>query len=72
MNSVIIDNYIVSKFMENGVNIQHIRLELKLNPNFDLNLLQKITYGNRTQGYQLIQQLSDGILKFHDLNNLMI
>jgi hypothetical protein len=68
MNSVIIDNCIVSKFMGNGLRIRPISLEKKLNPTFNINSVKKITYGSRIKDNQIIQQLSDGILKYNDLN----
>ena len=68
MNSVIIDNCIVSKFMGNGVRIRPISLEQKMNPNFNVNSLQKINYGSRLNDNKIIQQLCDGLLKYEDLN----
>ena len=68
MNSVIIDNCIVSKLMGNGLRIRPISLELKMNPNFNINSLQKIGYGSRLNDNKIIQQLCDGILKYEDLN----
>jgi hypothetical protein len=68
MNSVIIDNCIVSKFTRNELRIRPISLEKKLNPNFNINSLRKITYGNRLNDHKIIQQLADGILKYEDLN----
>ena len=67
MNSIIIDNCIVSKFMENGLRIIPICLKQKLNPNFDIISLQKITYGSRINDHKIISQLAKGILKFKDL-----
>ena len=66
MNSIIIDNCIVSKF-ENGLRILPIRLKQKLNPNFDISSLQKITYGSMINDHKIISQLAKGILKFEDL-----
>ena len=68
MNSVIIDNCIVSKIMGNGLRIRPISLEEKMNPTFNINSLKKITYGNRLDDNKIIQQLSDGILKYEELN----
>lgn len=68
MNAVIIDNCIVSKFMGNGLKIRPISLEQKINPSFNINSLKKITYGSRLNDNKIIQQLSDGILKYEDLN----
>lgn len=68
MNSVIIDNCIVSKIMGNGLRIRSINLEKKLNPTFNINSVKKITYGSRLKNNKIIQQLSDGILKYDDLN----
>lgn len=68
MNAVIIDNCIVSKFMGNGLRIHPISLEKKFNPTFNINSLKKITYGSRLNDIKIIQQLSDGILKYEDLN----
>ncbi len=66
MNCVIIDNCIVSKFT-NGLRIRSIDLEKKINPNFNINSLQKITYGSRFNDAKIIQELSDGILKYEEL-----
>ena len=66
-NSVIIDNCIVSKLIGNGLRIRTISLEKKRNPSFNLNSVKKITYGNRLNDNKIIQQLSDGILKYEDL-----
>ena len=68
MNAVIIDNCIVSKFMGNGLKIRPISLEQKINPSFNINSLKKITYGSRLNDNKIIQRLSDGILKYEDLN----
>lgn len=68
MNSVVIDNCIVSKFMGNGLRIRPINLEKKLNPKFNINSLKKITYGSRLNDAKILQQLSDGILKYENLN----
>ena len=68
MNSVVIDNCIVSKFMGNGLRIRPISLQKKINPNFNINSVKKITYGSRLNDSKILQQLSDGILKYEDLN----
>ena len=68
MNSVVIDNCIVSKFMGNGLRIRPISLEKKINPTFNINSLKKITYGSRLKNSRIIRQLSDGVLKYEDLN----
>ena len=68
MNSVIIDNCIVSKIIGNGLRIRPISLEEKMNPTFNINSLKKITYGSRLDDNKIIQQLSDGILKYEELN----
>jgi hypothetical protein len=54
--------------MGNGLKIQTISLEKKRNPSFNLNSVKKITYGSRLNDNKIIQQLSDGILKYEDLN----
>jgi hypothetical protein len=54
--------------MGNGLRIRPISLEKKLNPTFNINSVKKITYGSRIKDNQIIQQLSDGILKYNDLN----
>ena len=68
MNSVIIDNCVVSKFMENGVRITPINLKQKLNPNFNISSLLKITYGSKVKDNKILSDLCEGILKFEDLN----
>ena len=67
MNSVIIDNCVVSKFMGNGLKITPISLKKKQNPTFNIHSLQKITYGNRVEDNKILNKLSDGILTFEDL-----
>jgi hypothetical protein len=54
--------------MGNGVRIRPISLEKKLNPNFNINSLQKIGYGSRLKDNKIIGQLCDGTLKYEDLN----
>jgi len=69
-NRVVIDNCIVSNMSHGGVQgvrIRPIRLEKKLNPNFDINSLQKIEYGSRWKDNEIIQKLCDGTLKYEDL-----
>jgi len=68
MNSVVIDNCIVSKIMGNGLRIRPISLENKLNSNFNINSLQKIEYGSRLKDNKIIQQLCNGTLKYEDLH----
>jgi len=63
----VIDNCIVSKLMGNGLRIRPISLEKKLNPNFNINSLQKIEYGSRLKDNKIIQQLCNGTLKYEDL-----
>ena len=67
MNSVIISNCIVSKNCGNGICIRSIKLEKKMNPNLNIDLLQKFSYGNKKDDHFIIQQLSNGLLKFEDL-----
>ena len=70
MNSVVIDNCIVSNMSNGGVigvRIRPITLEKKLNPNFNIHSLQKIEYGSRMKDNKIIQQLCDGTLKYEDL-----
>lgn len=67
MNSVIIDNCIVSKFMDNEVNVCPIRLAKKLNSKIDINSIPKITYGNRYEDNKILSKLTSGKLNFDDL-----
>lgn len=59
MNSVVIDNCIVSKFMENGTRICPIRLAKKMNPSLIVDSLPRITYGNRMKDNEILFKLSD-------------
>ena len=68
MNHVIIGNCIVTNVMGNEVRIRPIALEEKLNPNFNVNSLQRFTTGNKIRDNRIIKQLCDGNLKFEDLN----
>jgi hypothetical protein len=65
---IVIDNCIVSKLMGTGLRIRPISLEKKINPTFNINSLKKITYGSRLKDNKILQELSDGILKYEDLN----
>ena len=38
-----------------------------MNPNLNIDLLQKFSYGNKKDDHFIIQQLSNGLLKFEDL-----
>ena len=68
MDSIIIDNCIVSKFMDNGIKITPISLEQKMNPTFNVGSLKKITYGSRVEDNHILHKLSEGVLKYEDLN----
>lgn len=67
MESIIIDNCIVSKFMDNGVCITSIKLAKKENPLLNINSLQKITYGSRKNDNLILTKLSNGTLKYEDI-----
>lgn len=70
MNSVVIDNCIVSKFIGNGIRgirILPISLAKKMNPQLDIVSLQKITYGSRMKDNYIISQLAQGLLKYENL-----
>jgi hypothetical protein len=67
MESIIIDNCIVSKFMGNGVRITPIRLAKKLKPSLNIDLLQKKTYGSRKNDQSILSKLADGVLKYEDI-----
>lgn len=67
MNTIVIDNCIVSKFMENGISIKPIHLAKKINPQLNIDSLQKITYGDKQKDNYVISQLIDGQLKYEDL-----
>ena len=41
MESIVIDNCVVSKFMGNGIRITPISLAKKMNPSLNIDLLQK-------------------------------
>jgi len=62
MNSIIIDNCIILRFMDNGISIKKISKK-----DSEMNNLERITTGSRIGDVYLIQQLSDGILKYEDL-----
>ena len=67
MTSFIIDNYVVSKFMDNGIHIRSIKLETKLNAGLNIDSLHKITLGNKLKDNRLLQLLSDGFITFENL-----
>ena len=64
---VVIDNCIVSRLMGNGIRIQPIRLAKKMNPELNIDMLPRITYGNRAKDNYVISQLAMGVLKYEDL-----
>jgi predicted aspartyl protease len=66
MESIIIDNCIISKIMVNEISITPISLAKKKNPLLNINL-QKITYGSRENDNSVISQLSTGVLKYEDI-----
>jgi hypothetical protein len=69
MNRIVIDNYIISKFMDNGVCINPINLVKKEEPMLNIDLLPKITYGSKIKDNSVLSQLSSGILEFEDIVN---
>ena len=42
-------------------------MEKKINPNINIDELQKISYGSKQQDNNIIRLLSDGSLKFENL-----
>ena len=62
MESFIIDNLIVSKFMDNGISISPINLAK--NPSLNIDGLQKITYGSKVKDHIILSQLSHGTLTY--------
>ncbi len=66
-NGIIIDNCIVTKFMENGVKIEPINQATKMNPKLNINSLRRITCGSRVKDNHLLLQLSTGKLKYEYL-----
>lgn len=66
MNRVVIDNLIVTK-LGNGVQIRSINMERKINPNFVLENIHKISYGSKKEDNNIISLLCNGTLKFEDL-----
>lgn len=67
MESIIIDNCVVTKYPGNGIRIAPIRLLKKINPSLNVDLLQKKTYGGRKNDNLILSQLSDGKLTYADL-----
>ena len=67
MESIIIDNCIISNFSGNGIRITPISLVKKYNPSLNIDLLQKITYGSRINDNSVITQLASGLLKYEDI-----
>ncbi len=65
MKSIIIDNCIVSKFMDNGIRIRPIKQAEQTN--LRIRLLQKITYGNREKDNNILSLLASGAMNFEDL-----
>ena len=67
IDKVVIDNCIVSHFSNNGVCIRTIKLERKMNPNLNINELQKMSFGSKKEDNHVISLLCDGVLKFENL-----
>jgi len=66
MDSIVIDNCVVTKLMGNGLRICSIKYAEK-HRLANINTLKKITTGNKKKDNKLIQQLSDGKLSFNDV-----
>lgn len=64
--SIIIDNCIVSKD-GNGIRITPIKLARKLYPTLNINILQKITFGNKFNDNTVINRLAMGTMTFNQL-----
>ena len=67
MESIVIDNCVVSKFMGNGIRITPISLAKKINPSLNIDLLQKKTYGSRKNDNSILSQLTCGVLNYEDI-----
>lgn len=68
MNSIVIDNVVVTKY-SNGLKFVPIRFMKKRNPSFDENSLPKFTLGGRVEDNLLISELVEGTRKFEELLN---
>ncbi len=66
MDYVIIDNCVVS-YIQNEFRIRPINIVQKLNPEFDINQVKKITYGSRMSDNKVLNLLACGKLQFSDL-----
>jgi hypothetical protein len=67
MESIVIDNCLISKFMGNGICITPIGLAKKKNPHLNIDSLQKITYGSRKKDNSVISKLATGELNYDDV-----
>jgi hypothetical protein len=63
MDSVIIDNCIITKLMGGKICITPISLA---SPQFNIETLKKITYGDRIKNNYVVTQLAVGVLTFEN------
>lgn len=73
MESIIIDNCVISRMVGNGargVCIRSVRLAQTLNPNLNINSLPRRTYGSKRADNYMITQLASGALRYDDVLNL--
>ena len=71
MAKVVFENIgsVVSKISANEVCVRTINLELKMNPNLDINTLPKIVFNSRLVAARVLRQILDGEMSFDDLVN---
>lgn len=66
MESIIIDNCVVSKLMDGSVRVCPIGLAKKLSPDLDIGSLPKRSYGSRFEDNRILSELTNG-MKFEDV-----
>lgn len=64
---VVIDNYVVSKIMLNGVRVLPISVMKKIKPDVDISQFPKISMGSKELDDDLISRIIDGIVDIRTL-----
>lgn len=72
IESVIIDNCVVSKIQGDIVRISPIHLLIQQDPFINIHLLSKMSYGSKENDNRILSLLTSGLLKFDHLKQVDI
>jgi hypothetical protein len=64
---VVIDNYVISKIMHNGIRVLPVSSMKKIYPNVDISQFPKISMGSKEMDDDLISRIIDGIVDIKTL-----